>query len=235
MKETAMTRTALVVGAGQGMGRAVAQTLAASRTHVYLAGRTKESLEAVADEIRSSGGLCDVLPFDATSREEVATAVGAIGPRLDIVVHTVGRSLMRSFDETSEQDWADTISANLTSAFHVAQATLPLLRTSENPSLVLMTSKTALKGYPVVAYSAAKAGVLGMARALAVELAPERIRVVPICPGPTDTPMRWEATPEMDPEFVINVENVAATVEYLVNLDRGVSVDALLVQSASYD
>ena len=230
-----MTRTALVVGAGQGMGRAVARRLADAGTLVHLAGRSQENLKAVAAEIRDSGGSCEVLPFDATDPQQVTAAIGAVGPRLDIVVHTVGRSMMRTFEETTVQDWEETIAANLSSAFHVAHAALPLLRVSDNPTLVLMTSKTALKGYPVVAYSAAKAGVLGMARALAVELAPERIRVVPVCPGPTDTPMRWAATPEMDHDLVIDVENVAATVAYLVDLDRGVSVDALLVQSASYD
>lgn len=230
-----MTRTALVVGASQGMGRAVAKRLAASGIHVHLAGRTSRTLEAAAAEIRQAGGSCDVLPFDATHSGEVMAAVGTITPRLDVVVHTVGRSLMRTFDETTVEDWHETIAANLSSAFYVAQASLPLLRCSDNPSLILMASKTALKGYPVVAYSAAKAGVLGMARALAVELAPERIRVVPVCPGPTNTPMRWAATPDMERDLVIDVENVAATVAYLVDLDRGVSVDTLLVESALYD
>ncbi|WP_347350355.1 SDR family NAD(P)-dependent oxidoreductase [Intrasporangium sp.] len=231
-----MTRTALVVGAGQGMGRAIACRLAATTgTHVHLGGRTTGKLRAVADEIQNAGGSCEALPFDATDRDQVEAAIGGIGTRLDIVVHTVGRSMMRSFDETTVQDWEEQISANLSSAFHVAQVALPLLRASDNPSLILITSKTALKGYPVVAYSAAKAGVLGMARALSVELAPERIRVVPICPGPVDTPMRWAATPDMDRSLVIGVENIAATVAYLVDLERGVTVDTLLVQSAQYD
>lgn len=230
-----MTRTALIVGAGQGMGHAVARRLAAAGTHVYLAGRSLESLEAVAVEIHQDGGSCSVLPFDATDRGQVSRAVAEIGTRLDVLVHSVGRTLMKSFEGTTVQDWDETIDANLTSAFHVTQQALPLLRASENPSIILMVSKTALKGYPVVAYSAAKAGVLGMARALAVELAPERIRVVPVCPGPTDTPMRWAATPDMDRELVIDVENIAATVSYLVDLDRGVTVDALLVQSVFYD
>lgn len=230
-----MTRTALIVGGGQGMGRAIAVRLAAGDTTVHLAGRQGDALETVATEIRRAGGDCTTHECDATDAAQVARTVQAVGPRLDILVHTVGRSLMRSFDETSLQDWHDTISANLTSAFLTAHASLPLLRRSDNPSIVLMTSKTALKGYPVVAYSAAKAGVLGMARALSVELAPERIRVVPVAPGPTDTPMRWEATPDMDPDLVIGVENVAAAVEYVVGLDRGVTIDTLLVQSALYD
>jgi NAD(P)-dependent dehydrogenase (short-subunit alcohol dehydrogenase family) len=230
-----MTRAALVVGAGQGIGRAVACRLAATGTHVHLAGRTAEKLHEVAAELQKAGGSCGVLPFDATDRDQAAAAIGGIGPRLDIVVHTVGRSMMHAFDETSVQDWDKTLTTNLSSAFHVAQLTLPLLRASDNPSLILVTSKTALKGYPVVAYSAAKAGVLGMARALAAELAPERIRVVPVCPGPVDTPMRWASTPDMDRDLVIGVENIAATVAYLVDLERGVTVDAILVQSVLYD
>ena len=230
-----MRRTALVVGASRGMGRAIAIRLAGTGTHVHLAGRDTDRLDEVGGEIQQAGGSAEALPLDATDRDQVEAAIGSIGPRLDIVVHTVGRSMMQPFAATTTQDWDETIATNLSSAFHVAQATLPLLRASDNPSLILISSKTALKGYPVVAYSAAKAGVLGMARALAAELAPERIRVVPVCPGPTDTPMRWAATPDMDRSLTIGVENIAATVAYLVDLERGVTVDALLLQSALYD
>lgn len=230
-----MISTALVVGAGQGMGRAIAERLAGKGMHVHLAARRREPLEEVAAMIRERGGSAAVHVCDATDPDEVARLFAELGDRLDVVVHTVGRSLMNDFAGTTVEDWDTTINANLRSAFLVAHGSLPLLRRSDNPSLVLISSKTAVKGYGVVAYSAAKAGVVGMARALAAELAPERIRVVPLCPGPTDTPMRWAATPDFDPGVVTEVENVAATVEYVVGLERGTTVDTIIVQRAIYD
>lgn len=230
-----MTRTAVVVGAGQGMGRAVALRLAEEGTTVHLVGRTQSKLDAVAQEILSAGGQCTVYPTDVTLRGALDHLVDRLDGGVDILVHSVGESLMKSLTETTFEDWQRMLDVNLTSVFIVTHSLLPSLRASSNASIVLISSKTALKGYPVVAYSAAKAGVLGFARSLASELATERIRVVPLCPGPTDTPMRWSSTPEMDPSLVMDVDSIAATVSYLVGLPQGVTADTILVQSVLYD
>jgi len=92
-----------------------------------------------------------------------------------------------------------------------------------------------MRGYPVVAYSAVKAGVLGLARSLASELVPDRIRVVAICPGPTDTPMRWASTPGMDRDLVIDAESVAAAVRFVTELPRGTTVEPLVIQAVGYE
>ena len=85
-------------------------------------------------------------------------------------------------------------------------------------------------------YSAAKAGLLGFARALAAELASEHIRVVPVCPGPTDTPMRWSSTSDLERHLVMEVVDAfAGTVSYIAGLSRGVAADTLLIQAAQYD
>lgn len=230
-----MTRTAVVIGAGQGMGRAVAERRAASGSRVHLVGRTRYKLDEVAASITAAGGSASVTAADLTQAGALDDLVSGLKGPVDVLVHTVGESLMKSLDETTFEDWQRMLSVNLTSAYVGVQALLPALRRSDNPSIVLVSSKTALKGYPVVAYSAAKAGVLGFARALASELAPQAIRVVPLCPGPTDTPMRWSSTPDMDPELVIDCDAIADTVEYVVGLPRGVVVDTLLVQAAQYD
>jgi len=230
-----VTRTAVVVGAGQGMGRAVALRLAEEGTTVHLVGRTQSKLDAVAQEILSTGGQCTVYPTDVTLRGALDHFVDRLDGGVDILVHSVGESLMKSLTETTFEDWQRMLDVNLTSVFIVTHSLLPSLRASSNASIVLISSKTALKGYPVVAYSAAKAGVLGFARSLASELATERIRVVPLCPGPTDTPMRWSSTPEMDPSLVMDVDSIASTVSYLVGLPQGVTADTILVQSVLYD
>lgn len=230
-----MTRTAVVVGAGQGMGRAVALRLAQEGSIVHLVGRTQSKLDSVAQEILSAGGRCAVYPADVTRPGALDDFVGRLDGSVDILVHSVGESLMKSLTETTFDDWQRMLDVNLTSVYVATHALLPSLRTSANASIVLISSKTALRGYPVVAYSAAKAGVLGFARSLASELATERIRVVPLCPGPTDTPMRWSSTPEMDPSLVMDVDSIASTVSYLVGLPQGVTADTIIVQSVLYD
>ncbi|WP_161958427.1 SDR family NAD(P)-dependent oxidoreductase [Ornithinimicrobium cavernae] len=230
-----MSRTAVVIGAGQGMGRAVAERLAARGAHVHLVGRTEAKLQEVADAITASGGTATVTTADLTRPDALEGLLAVLDGPVDVLVHTVGESLMKSISETTFEDWQRMLSVNLTSAYVGVHALLPRLRQSENATIVLVSSKTALKGYPVVAYSAAKAGVLGFARALASELAPESIRVVPLCPGPTDTPMRWSSTPDMDPALVMSSDAIADTVEYVVGLPRGTVTDTLLVQAAQYD
>jgi NAD(P)-dependent dehydrogenase (short-subunit alcohol dehydrogenase family) len=97
-----------------------------------------------------------------------------------------------------------------------------------------MSSKVALKAASVVAYAAAKSGLVGFARSLSLVLRNDGIRVVALCPGPTDTPMRWNATPSFDRAMVISAESIAETIWYLVNLPRGVTTGEILVQAELY-
>jgi NAD(P)-dependent dehydrogenase (short-subunit alcohol dehydrogenase family) len=156
--------TAVVVGAGQGMGRAVALRLAQEGKIVYLVGRTQSKLDAVAHEILCAGGQCAAYAADVTQPDAMDDLVDRLEGRVDILVHTVGESLMKSLTQTTFEDWQRMLDVNLTSAYVVTHSLLPSLRVSANASIILISSKTALKGYPVVAYSAAKAGVLGFAR-----------------------------------------------------------------------
>ncbi len=232
----ATLRTAVVIGAGQGMGKATALKLARSETRVYLVGRTAEKLEATAAEIRAAGGDCVVFPADLTvegSLDGLLPQLEASG--LDVLVNCAGEALMKSLDQTTLDDWQRIMSVNLTTSYVAVHALLPYLRKSANPSIVLIASKVALRGAPVVAYSAAKAGVLGFARALSVELKQEAIRVVAICPGPTDTPMRWDATPNMNRDMVISADTVAETVWHVVTLPRGTTTGEIMVQAELYE
>jgi NAD(P)-dependent dehydrogenase (short-subunit alcohol dehydrogenase family) len=230
-----MKRTAVIIGAGQGMGKAVALKLARNHTHVYLVGRTRAKLEAVAQQIAEEGGQSTVFPADVSQDGALDSLKDELESGLDILINCAGEALMKSLDDTTFEDWQRIISINLTTSFVATHALLPCLRKSENASIILVASKVALRGYGVVAYSAAKAGVVGFARALSVVLKEEGIRVVALCPGPTDTPMRWAATPEMSRDLVISADTVAETVWYLVNLPRGTSTGEILIQSELYD
>jgi len=102
--------------------------------------------------------------------------------------------------------------------------------------VVNIASKVGLTGHAMVtAYTAAKAGVIGFSRALAQELGAENIRVVAICPGPVDTPMRWKATPKMDPKLAISAETVAETILFLVTMNGHAATGEIVLEAIAYD
>jgi NAD(P)-dependent dehydrogenase (short-subunit alcohol dehydrogenase family) len=232
-------RVAVVTGAGQGIGCAIAHKLAASGIHVVLAGRTRSKLDRVAAELRAAGQTSTVAQLDVTEAEQVhqlKRQIEGAFAQVDILVNCAGEAFVATLEKTREADWDRLLAVNLKGPFLMTQALLPLVRKSQNASIVNIASKVALKGYhPVTAYSAAKTGLLGFSRALAAELREDEIRVVAICPGPVDTPMRWEATPDFDRKVVIDAESVAATVWHVVQLPRGVTMSEVLIESVHYD
>ncbi len=235
MTTATAARTAVVVGAGQGIGRAVAMSFASTGFRVTLVGRTAAALEATAEAIIAAGGSASVFTADVSREGSLDVVARRLHDGLDVLVNCAGEALMSSFDDTTFAQWQAVIAANLTTCYVTTHALLPALRRSQNATIVIVASKVALRGYDVVAYSAAKSGALGFARSLAVALRTEHIRVAAVCPGPTDTPMRHRASPDMDPRLVISPETVATTVRWLADLPRGVSTGEILVQSELYD
>jgi NAD(P)-dependent dehydrogenase (short-subunit alcohol dehydrogenase family) len=237
--ESPNLKQAVVIGAGQGIGAVTAELLAAHGLHVILIGRTAAKLDATAEKIRAAGGSAATYAADVVDPAALTGLTAALerdGRALDAVIHCAGEALIKPFDQLTIDDWDHVINVNLRAAFVSAQAFLPFLRRSSNPSLVFMSSKVALRGYGgISAYSAAKTGLVGFVRSLAAELAPEQIRVTALCPGPVATPMRWAATPDFDPALLIQPETVASTIWHIINLPRGTVAGEILIESGLYD
>jgi 3-oxoacyl-[acyl-carrier protein] reductase len=186
--------TVLVTGAASGMGRATARVFAAEGAKVAVTDHAANGAEIVAAEIVSRGEIAKAWTLDVASRENINTVVDDIASHfgaLDIVVNNAGISVRIGIDDDGYDDaWANAISVMLTAHQRIIRAALPHLRKSESPRIVNIASTEALGATALHSpYSAAKAGVVGLTRSLAVELGRDGITVNCICPGPITTGM----------------------------------------------
>lgn len=185
-------RHALITGAGSGIGAAIAKTLALAGANVTLAGRRRDPLEELASSIGDNSLVVD--GFDVTQADAISTGVEAarktFGP-VSILVNNAGEAPSASFEKTSLDMWSHVLSVDLTSVFNVTQAVLADLKTQTDGARIINIASTAgLTGYAYVsAYCAAKHGVIGLTRSLALELAKKGVTVNAVCPGFTDTPI----------------------------------------------
>lgn len=186
-------RTALVTGAGKGLGRAIALGFAGAGADVVLMARTRSDLEAVAREVEALGRQALVTVADATDSQQVnaavAQAVARFG-RVDVLAHAAGGSLRKPSVEVTDEEWDGVISANLSSTFKVCRAVGRQMLAQGSGSIINVSSTAGMRGRAGNApYSAAKAAVINLSRALAMEWAPKGVRVNVLAPGRFLTPL----------------------------------------------
>jgi NAD(P)-dependent dehydrogenase (short-subunit alcohol dehydrogenase family) len=186
-------RHALVTGGGTGIGVAIAMTLARAGAVVTICGRRQQPLQTVAEGNSNIRAMtADVT--DETSVGNLYQQAEASGEPIDIVVANAGMAGSAPVHKTSLDLWTRTLNVNLTGAFLTVKPALASMRERGRGRIVFIASTAGLKGYAYVApYVAAKHGVIGLARALAVETAATGITVNAVCPGFTDTPMLNES------------------------------------------
>jgi len=189
--ERLKNRVAIVTGAGQGIGRALALGLAREGAEVVIADINDENAASVKREIEGLGGTALAASTDVSNEDSVQTMVDKslrqFG-KLDILINNAGIFPVSSVEEMKEEDWDRVIGTNLVGAFLCSRAVAGKFLHQGSGRIISMTSGRAFQGAKNAAhYASSKAGIIGFSKSLALELAPRQITVNVICPGITDT------------------------------------------------
>ena len=209
-------KTVLITGGGTGLGADMARGFAATGAQVWIAGRSPDTLEAVAD------GHDNIHAVSADVTDE--TAVGAMfdftGPA-DIVIANAGASLSAPLGATSIEQWNAMLAVNLTGTFLTFRAAMRRLKGREWGRMIAVASTAGIKGYPYVsAYCAAKHGAIGLTRALALETAKKGITVNALCPGFLDTEMTTRSIANIVDKTGMSKDDARANLERMSPQNR---------------
>ncbi len=203
-------RRAVVTGGGRGIGRAIANHLAGLGADVAVLARTREQIAEVAREITQRGVRGVAIPADLTTSPACRAAIGAAREALggiDILVNNAGWTLTSNFLEEDEAYWRRVIDINLWAVIFCSRAALEWMVDHGGGAIVNVASDAGRVGTGGEAvYSAAKGGVITLTRSLAREMAPRRVRVNCVCPGPTETEILAENT--ADPAHASRIERM---------------------------
>lgn len=211
-------RRALITGASSGIGKATALAFAKAGIHVGLLSRSREKLDAVAQEAAKAGVEAKAYPIDLAeierTRERISAIAADFGP-IDILVNNAGMGYTGTIMETPLSDWQKVIDLNLTSVFQCIQGVLPMMRDRRQGTIINVVSIGGQQVFPGWgAYCVSKFGLMALSKTLAAEERTQGIRVTAICPGSVNTPI-WDTDTvqaDFDRSAMLTPETVAHSI-----------------------
>lgn len=227
--ESLKGKTALVTGAGKGIGRAVALALAQEGVDVGLLARTEKDLQAVAEEVMALGVKVAIATADVSDITAVNSAVEKIQQELgniDILINNAGTAAFGSFLELEPSDWENQVKVNLFGVYYVTRAVLPQMIERKTGDIINVSSTAGLRGNAVTsAYSASKFGVMGLTDSLMLEVRKHSIRVSALTPSTVVTELAKSAKLiNNNEDRMIHPEDFAELVISHLKLNRRVFV-----------
>jgi len=231
-------KVALVTGAGEGIGKAIALALAAEGAHVGLIARSEADLSVLASEIQANGGKASYAMADISDRAAVESAVslitGNLGP-IDILINNAGTGKFGKFLELEPDEWERQIKVNLFGVYYATRAVLPHMIERQSGDIVNISSTAGKNGSAgTSAYSASKFGVFGLSESLMQEVRKQNIRVTALAPSTIVTDLAYSANLITgDPERVMHPEDFAELVIAHLKLNRRVLVKEATVFSTN--
>lgn len=219
-------KKALVTGGSRGLGKAIALALAKEGVDVAITGRNKNKLEETITEIKNFGVKSDYSIFDVAEKNEVKTQLEKLITSFgafDILINNAGIAAFGSFLEMEENDWEEIVRTNLFGPYYVSKTVVPSMVELGSGDIINVSSTAGLKGNAVTsAYSASKAGLIGLSESLMFELRKKNIRVTTLTPSTIASEMSKDVLKITDgnPETVLQPEDFAQLIVDLLKLDK---------------
>lgn len=227
-------QVALVTGGGRGIGRAISQALSAAGAHVVIAARTESQVQKVAEEITLAGGRADAQVVDLSREQDVITLFADLRQnlgRLDILINNAGTGSFGPLKDFPVADFDRLMTVNLRGAFLCCQQALQMMAPQHQGYIINISSVVGFKGYPnQAAYTASKHGLMGLTKTLAGEAQEYGVRVSLISPGTVDTGMGGDARPDLDRSILLQPEDIARTVLFLLSLPERAAIDHIYIR-----
>lgn len=218
-------KVALVTGSTQGIGRAIARILLENKAIVFVNGRTKSTIDETVKEWREKNlkafGFVGDVTKESTTVEFIETVVKECG-RIDILINTVGGGSIKYLEKISANEWDETMRNNMKSAFLLSKAIIPLMKKQNGGKIINISSTSGIRGkVGGTHYAAAKSGLIGFTKALALEVGPFNIQVNAVAPGFIDT----KRTRHIYSNNEIYPSNIAEIISQETPLKRTARVD----------
>ena len=237
MAEQLASKVAIVTGASRGIGRAISVALAQEAATVVLAARSIQKLQETADQVTKAGGKAQIVVTELTEEESIKNLVKVTNEkfsRLDILVNNAGVTHSANLEETTTEDWERCMQVNARAPFILCREALGLLRKSQAGYIINIASVVGVKGYPLQsAYTSSKHALRGMTISLAEELRDSNIRVHLLCPGGVDTELVQKVRPDIKRDELMQPEEIAELVLYLITHKGNAVIDELHIRRAT--